>query len=649
MRKYLSSVLSGSPLMQTKIASNDAHWLIYSALVDGAAGYFSFDDVCDLKSCILKRDVARLLSTCARIDGYLTVYGDQLDISTIRAHRQVVCFLKKYPFSQNEYDNDRALVAKKKFLAAELDCDRTNARLRGISNDDLPRWVCHAQRLIGEVLGELTGAKVMKILNSGNHGPGATRSTKGNRTTPYYKFMDFPYSCTKRALPYATAAISMDPAWLDILESSGLRRTIPCPQTPVYQREMQIVSCCTEIEDSDSVTFVPKDAKTDRPIAVGASLNMYLQLGVKEYMEKALQRVGVDLTDQTRNQQYALLGSKFSTGSYENNPKQFSTIDLASASDTISFELVKLMLDPEWFAFLCDLRHESGILDGETYVYHKFSAMGNGFTFPLESLIFWACSKAALDCQGLPSGINDLTVYGDDIICRLEGFTHVVDALTWSGFTLNQEKSFRDGPFKESCGADYYKGHDVRPFYLKREVINYEDIYFICNSIADKIHSHGSHIGYQAMFKTAITLIPCAKRRFIPLNSDDDCGLAVPYSYYRKIIRNPLMYDSEHRLLGKSKYLDLDSVILTDPFYIRESLSALQYSGRGKTKLYLVLRATPPTMHALPGRVLEARAAARGVITRRDSTRVNIRVCTISSWNGTYSSHQIVSHPINWI
>lgn len=647
MRKCLSKLLSGSPLMQTKLSANAVHWSLIDALISGAAGSFGFDDICDLKSCILRRDVSQLLKTCARIDDYLTEYSNQIDISTIRAHRQVVCFLKKFPFSKSEFANDRNQVAKEKFSAAESRCFQTNERLKGLKTEDLPKWVPRARELIFDVLGELTGAKVMKIINSGNHGPGATLSSKDNRTTPYYKFMDFPYSCTKRALPYATAAISMDPTWLDILESSGLRRTIPCPETPVYQREMQIVSCCTEIVDSDHVTFVPKDAKTDRPIAISGSLNMYLQLGVKDYMERALKTKGIDLTDQTRNQRYALLGSQFSTGAYQDNPKQYSTIDLASASDTVSVEIVRTLLDPMWFAFLCDLRHENGELDGELIKYEKFSAMGNGYTFPLETLIFWACSKAALDISNLPSTINDLTVYGDDIICRYEGYLPVVEALTWSGFELNQEKSFAKGPFKESCGADYYKGHDVRAFYLKREVNTYEDIYFICNSIARKISSQGSHQSYQALYNAAIAFIPVQDRRFLPLDTGDDCGLSVPFAYYRKITRNPFLTALELRKLEDKKLVD--HFIKNDPYFVREFQNPLQYSGNSRTKLYLVLRATPPTFFANPLQVELVRLALRGVVTRRNSTKVNIRVCSISNWNSAYSRYHLAQHPVNWI
>ena len=93
--------------------------------------------------------------------------------------------------------------------------------------------------------------------------------------------------------------------------------------------------------------------------------------------------------------------------------------------------------------------------------------MGNGFTFPLETLIFWALTASA--CEG---DVDSVSVYGDDIICPRERADDVIDTLTMCGFKINLEKSFVEGPFRESCGCDYYKGIDIRPFYKKEPVVS---------------------------------------------------------------------------------------------------------------------------------------------------------------------------------
>jgi len=168
-------------------------------------------------------------------------------------------------------------------------------------------------------------------------------------------------------------------------------------------------------------------------------------------MAKRLKRFGVDIHDQTRNQELARLGSI--TGA-------LATLDLSSASDSVSIGLVEHLLGPEWFDLLMAARSGKVSYQGQVRHLEKISSMGNGFTFPLETLIFWAITTAI--CGDVPG----VSVYGDDIICPTENVGEVVSTLKLLGFTINQEKSFWDGPFRESCGRDYLSGIDVRPLFF---------------------------------------------------------------------------------------------------------------------------------------------------------------------------------------
>lgn len=88
--------------------------------------------------------------------------------------------------------------------------------------------------------------------------------------------------------------------------------------------------------------------------------------------------------------------------------------------------------------------------------------MGNGFTFPLETLLFYSLVRA---CCGNEATVS---VYGDDIICPVENIPLVFEVLQACGFLVNTSKSFWSGPFRESCGKDFLFGSDVRPLYVKR-------------------------------------------------------------------------------------------------------------------------------------------------------------------------------------
>lgn len=92
--------------------------------------------------------------------------------------------------------------------------------------------------------------------------------------------------------------------------------------------------------------------------------------------------------------------------------------------------------------------------------------MGNGYTFELETLIFCALAKAV----GADIGI-DTFVYGDDIIVPDRLADDLLAVLRFAGMTPNAKKTFKGAcEFRESCGGDFFLGHDVRPFYIKESI-----------------------------------------------------------------------------------------------------------------------------------------------------------------------------------
>lgn len=204
-----------------------------------------------------------------------------------------------------------------------------------------------------------------------------------------------------------------------------------------------------------NLAFVPKNAKTYRSIVVEPCLNGFAQAGLGKYIAKRLRSVGVDIRNQVPNQEWALLGSLLG---------DLATIDLSSASDMIARELVRALLPEDWYRLLSAFRTSEVLYKGKTIALEKFSSMGNGFTFPLETLIFWALTRSAVGNDGIVS------VYGDDIICPVSSYGRVTEVLTAVGFIVNPDKSYAAGPFRESCGCDYYNGINVRPFYQKHLV-----------------------------------------------------------------------------------------------------------------------------------------------------------------------------------
>jgi hypothetical protein len=101
----------------------------------------------------------------------------------------------------------------------------------------------------------------------------------------------------------------------------------------------------------------------------------------------------------------------------------------------------------------------------------KFSTMGNACTFPVESLLFLSIAIASvLTVRGrrgtkysVESLRGEVAVFGDDIIIPVDCRELFIEALEILDFKVNTSKSFWSGNFRESCGIDAFRGHDVTP------------------------------------------------------------------------------------------------------------------------------------------------------------------------------------------
>jgi hypothetical protein len=379
-------------------------------------------------------------------------YSDpSLTAHAVKHCRQALAFFQKLPDLEIGIDKER--VGLGKFLEAEELCKSTNSFLKLYRKGDIQIRPCvasvfhSAQRKIARVLGPVPRFEDLDL----RFGPGATRRTRKQDASIRRKLAES-IQCSEDLLPYASALLEQVP------HLSAIHATDSRLEERIDYDADGGFSIITEEVDSVPVeitpaklSFVPKNAKTHRSICVEPGLNAMFQLGVGDYMAKRLAAFGVDIRDQTLNQRRALEGSL--TG-------ELATLDLSSASDTVSHEIVFELLPLDWASFLNRGRSTRVLLpSGKEMRQQKFSSMGNGFTFPLETLIFWGLASACCDQE------SDATVYGDDIVVPVKAYDLLVEVLTVAGFKVNREKSYRSSPFRESCGKDYFSGIDVRPTY----------------------------------------------------------------------------------------------------------------------------------------------------------------------------------------
>jgi len=380
-------------------------------------------------------------------------YGGALHSTAAEAYAasQLSALIKKYPFPAPHLAPKARERGLEKFRQAEERCRRYNLKFRGLLKTPVrPGDILNRMsKMISWVLGE--SPDLPRIMDECGFGPGASVGVHGRSTNLARKLLAEKWTCTPSALPYAVAALQKDfHIWELILRREDSKPF--CLDPDEFQKE---VLRRVQLVHYNKIVTVPKTTMVDRTIAIEPLLNGYLQKGVDVFMRRRLKRVGIDLSDQSRNQSLAKIGSIPGL----NDP--FVTIDLSLASDSISCALVRKLLPPDWYHFLDAIRSPAYKLVGSENIsrYEKFVSMGNGFCFPLETLIF------ASVCS-LYSQPAEFSVYGDDIVVRQSVAQKVIKTLWFIGFRHNPAKTFLSGPFRESCGADWFAGRDVRPLAL---------------------------------------------------------------------------------------------------------------------------------------------------------------------------------------
>lgn len=459
-----------------------------------------------LAHALLGGDQGILIAYFIVCDDFLSICEFELDYDTLTTAeaancRQALAFYQKCDYIVLPGVDPRE-VAKSKFKEAELACQSTNEifRLRRAGLFNFEPWVDaalrRAQHKIARILGRLPHVRDLKL----RFGPGATTLTKKKNASVVEK-LQVGVSCSESLLPYASRLLEEMPQLTSLhntlppdpyaqlrlardeaaMEVNGLLQQLDGStkserreilelleywegevarldrEIPLREMVEVVERCPVEIHDG-VVEFVPKNAKTHRSIVKEPSLNTMIQLALGDYMAKRLHAFGIDIRNQEINKSLAKEGSL--TG-------DLGTLDLSSASDTISTEIVHELLPWEWAFMLNSCRSDKVLLDAERVDLEKFSSMGNGYTFPLETLIFWALASSAAE-DGFAS------VYGDDIIVGTHSVNRVMRLLEVCGFSINRKKSYWTGSFRESCGGDFLRGIDIRPYYHKHVITGME-------------------------------------------------------------------------------------------------------------------------------------------------------------------------------
>lgn len=445
--------------------------------------------------------------------------GDYLECDSDRFAKDYLVSTLLSKWKGHDAGVDRESVALSKFVTSERVCAETNMRLRkGRSvgfDSDIESWLFQARRKIALLLGPCS---LHCISEHFGWGPGATFDLSRRRAQVDRKMTTVPITVSPRAAELFRSVLGEDLHW-----SASILGLLP--EGPFSFLPSVFLS-----SDSCRVTTVPKSAKTDRVIAIEPTGNLFLQKGVGGYFRRRLKRRGIDLDDQEINQRLAAQAGNLA----------LATLDLSAASDTVSRELVYELFPLDWANLMDSLRsHKALMPDGTPVKLEKFSSMGNGFTFELESIIFWALGSCVRD-DIEPEG--SFSVYGDDIICPKSCAPDLIRLLALCGFSVNEEKSFVQGLFYESCGKHYFHGRDVTPVYQKEVVRPTSDV---DDREAIRLHNRLVRWSIRSGIQISAQNVPfrsaCKEVRscLLPFGAEGDDGFLVPLEQLSGCTQDP--------------------------------------------------------------------------------------------------------------
>jgi len=241
-----------------------------------------------------------------------------------------------------------------------------------------------------------------------------------------------------------------------------------------FERDLQWLT--PEQEPPVRVITVPKTLKTPRIIAMEPVHMQYVQQALLEAIVDASKRDNllsrmITFDDQKPNQVMAY------TSSLDGS---LATLDLSAASDLVSNQLVMEMTKP-WpnlYEAVQACRSQVADVNGTRVPLAKFASMGSALCFPFETFVFMTLiimgAERASNHQFTRNDIRRISslvrAYGDDLIVPVGIVHEVVGLLEGFGLKVNQGKSFWTGKFRESCGKEFYSGHDVSIVKVRNEL-----------------------------------------------------------------------------------------------------------------------------------------------------------------------------------
>lgn len=240
---------------------------------------------------------------------------------------------------------------------------------------------------------------------------------------------------------------------------------------------------------------VPKDSFGPRVISAEPVAMQYWQAGLRRALRLQVKGSRIykyyKFDDQKQNQTLAYLGSL--DGS-------LATIDMSNASDELRHDVVMdtLKYCPRLRRWYSCTRTGRVSVDETEIPITTSSPMGSGVCFDIMSLVILVHTLSVVPKEKW----DRVSVFGDDLIIPSACYHNVVDHLECIGFVVNNNKSFYQGYFRESCGKEYFHGIDCSPLYFRVAATDESGWQSLCS-----LYNHLYIRGYRAAAKIVLPII----------------------------------------------------------------------------------------------------------------------------------------------
>jgi hypothetical protein len=358
-------------------------------------------------------------------------------VGRFKRTKQMESLLKKFRFEQDAFtDDELSEKTLNSFLEEQLRLHRPMP-LKASGFRVLQRARVIAQR----ILGEFPGDEVIENVQFGK------KSSIG---------------CSL-ANAYLDIKLSDKAAFTGTKDTTAYFLDQVLPGDPVLSRILKTHDF-SALEDQLSLDYlnlveVPKTWDKYRLITPLTLIGLFYSYGIGRVVQSRLADVGLDI--KRLQQRHRKLVEEFS------RTLTHVTADLSVASDSITSELLNRVLPRAWYKALRKtfVRHLN--VNDTSFSSASVLPMGNGATFPVETLVFYCILKAIGELTTRKRKKDVYSVYGDDCIYPGRIHKYVEGVFPQLHLKLNASKTFTSYPFRESCGADFYRGQDVRPYFLK--------------------------------------------------------------------------------------------------------------------------------------------------------------------------------------